>query len=228
MKKYIPHLFVLLVVGYLLFLIRPALLGQLGGTFKSHSVPNEYVQLEKFLNSQNGFSRTLWIPSVQRFGFYSYQHPAVAAEGFFPTATLSGSLEFLQSPQAEKQLQESAIRYVVVPYDSEGEIFLKDRAYSSKLYEQTVKQVEGIQWLHEISGFGKIHVFEVAHSKDHFWMYSGQGTIEYAFKNPTEYSVTVRNAAKRDVLVFSESYDSRWVAKIDNKTAISSKLFHDK
>ncbi|HEX8965871.1 MAG TPA: hypothetical protein VF820_05565, partial [Patescibacteria group bacterium] len=69
MKRYIPQLFVVVIVGYLLFLIRPAIFGKLGGTFQPHQVPQSYVQLEEFLNKQNSFSRTLWVPTVQRFGF---------------------------------------------------------------------------------------------------------------------------------------------------------------
>jgi hypothetical protein len=216
-KKYIPHLFVFIVIVYLLFLIRPALLGQLGGTFKKHSVPNEYVQLEKFLGNQNNFSRTLWVPVVQRFGFYSYQHPAVSAEDFFHVASVSGVIDMLNKENAEKMLEDAGVKYVVVPYDSEGEIFLKDRKYSNALYEKTVQDTAKIPWLKKNITLGKIIVFSVPFPKDHFFLL-GNGKVSYRFVNPTEYVVTVKDVREGEQLVFSETYDRFWQAKFSGKT----------
>ena len=213
MKKYIPQIFIVLVVFYLLFLIRPAILGQLSGTFQSHQVPQEYVRLEQFLGKQNNFSRTLWVPVTQRFGFYSNQHPAVSAEDFFHVASVSGVMDMLKNRNIEKLLRNAGVRYVIVPYDSEGEIFLKDRKYNNVLYLQTIKSLSTISWLKKLPGFGKIAVFEVLNPKDHFFLL-GSGNVVYAFINPTEYRVTLDNVVKGERLVFAESYDKYWRAKV--------------
>lgn len=248
LKRFIPEIFVGMVVLYLLFLIRPAILGQLGGTFKTSSVPNDYVKLEKFLSSQNSFSRTFWVPTTQRFGYYSSTHPEISGEDFYGVASVSGVLDELtnnrlpreQSSLAmtngggssiEKMLQEAGGKYVIVPYDSEGEIFLKDRKYDDKLYEQTVASVSAIPWLTRVPGFGKIAIFAVPNPKNHFYIvpigelritdYELGKTRNAQFAtvqsiqmvNPTEYKVTVRNVQKGDRLVFSEGYDRYWVAR---------------
>ncbi|HEX7042099.1 MAG TPA: hypothetical protein VF189_02525 [Patescibacteria group bacterium] len=215
MKKYIPQLFVLGVITYLLFIIRPALFGQLGGTFKSHQVPNDYNNFEVLLSSQKDFSRTFWIPSTQRFGFYSALHPAVSSQDFYHVASLSGVMDFLKKPNAERLLQDSSVKYVIVPFDSEEELFLKDRKYDEATYEKTVAQVKKISWLKEMSGFGKIHVFELSNSKGHFWT-KDNSQISYKEINPTEYVVNLKNAKKGDLLIFSESYDNGWIASIKN------------
>lgn len=227
MKKYIPQLFVFLAVGYLLFLIRPAILGQLSGTFQPHQVPQEYVQLEQFLNKQQQFSRILWVPVSQRFGFYSYQHPAVSAEDFFHVASVSGVIDFLQKSSTESLLQQAAVQYVVVPYDSEKEIFIQDRKYNNALYNKTKQKINAIPWLTKVSGFGNIAVFQVPDPKDHFYLL-GKGSISYTFVNPTQYRVRLHNVAKGEKFVFSESYNSYWVAKLDGKTQVGSGVFHDK
>lgn len=226
MKKYIPQIFVLFIVAYLLFLIRPAILGQLGGTFQPHQIPQEYVQLGQFLNKQQQFSRTLWVPVPQRFGFYSYQHPAVSAEDYFRVASVSGVLNMLQMPSAEKSLQDAGIRYVIVPYDSEGEIFLKDRKYNESLYQSAVQHVQNISWLKPLPKMGKIAIFEVPHPKDHFFLV-GTGKVSYAFVNPTEYKVNVGGVTKGERLVFSETYDKFWEAKVSGNT-IGSQVYEQR
>lgn len=223
MKKYIPLLFIIGVVAYLLLLVRPAFLGQLKGTFSGHLVPAEYIKLEGFLNSQSIFSRTLWVPSTQRFGFYSSIHPAISAKSFYHVASASGVLDSIKKSGAEKQLQDTSVKYVIVPFDSEGEIFLKDRKYDNASYEEAINQVKKIYWLHEIQGFGRIHVFEIKNPKDHFWT-DDSLKLSYQCISPTEYIVKVENAQKGDRIIFAESYDSGWKGII-GKAVINSQPF---
>ena len=206
-NKCVPSLFILLVFLYLFFLIRPALFGQLNGTFKPTLVPNEYITLENFLSSQNNFSRTFWVPITQRFGFYSSLHPAVSAQDFFNLYNDENLLKKINS--SENLIQESGIRYIIVPYDSEGEIFLQDRKYSEKEYQKTIDTISKITWLKEIKGFGRIKVFEVLNPKDHFWL-SDVGQVKYKYISPVEYQVILKNVKKGELLVFSESFDKKW------------------
>ncbi len=211
-QKFIPSLFLLFVVLYLLFLISPALMGQLTGTFKSTKIPNEYVALEKYISSQNGFFRVLWIPTTQAFTFNSINHPAVNSENYFKTTDYSQILKKMRTPETEKLLQESGVKYVIVPYDSLGQIFLSNRKYNQNLYFKTVSDVKKTPWLKEIKGFGKIAVFEVPEYKDHFWTTSKSLSLSYKYISPVQYSVKVKNAKKGDLIVFAEDYDARWMA----------------
>lgn len=222
MKKYLPQLFLLLILCYLLFLIRPALLGQLGGTFKAHQLPPDYVKLEKFLDSQKDFSRTLWVPTTQRFGYFSSIHPAISAEDLFHVTSVSGVLTQLKKQETENKIQNAAVKYVIVPYDSEGEIFLKDRKYDNAAYLSTVKTLQNIHYLTEIPGFGRVHLFEVPQAKDHFFLV-GTGTLTYKIVNPTKYEITLKHVTKGEKLVFSEEFDKYWLATLaNNKKQIAS------
>ena len=108
------------------------------------------------------------------------------------------------------------IKYVIVPYDSQGEIFLKDRKYNTEIYQSTISDVKKIPYLKQVDGFGKIAVFEVdppaAGIKDHFWSPAQNLNIKYKVINPTKYEVEIKNAQKGDLLIFSESYDRNWQA----------------
>ena len=225
MGNLLSKLFIFLVLGYMLFLIRPALLGQLGGTFKTATIPAEYTKLEQFLSSQNNFSRTLWVPTKQRFGFYSNNHPEMSAQILFNITDNGKLIQKLSS--SEKLLQESSVRYVIVPYDSQGEIFLSDRKYDNKVYLQTITQVKKIPWLIPISGFGKIAVFAIPNAKDHFYITNQNSEISYKYISPVEYSLTVQNAKKGDRVVFAESFDNKWTAS-NSKFKIQSSEFDNR
>ncbi len=212
-KNYIPNLFLILTSLFLILLIRPAIFGQLGGTFKTTEIPSDYVKLEKFLSSQSNFSRTLWIPAIQRFGFYSNFHPAIPAQNLFNTVDYSQILKNLRMPEAEVFLQETGVRYVIVPYDSQGEIYLKDRKYNNEIYQKTINEVKKIPYLKQVGGFGKIAVFEVSNPKDHFWTSSESLDLKYQYLSPVEYKLEVKNAKIGDRIIFSESYDASWIAQ---------------
>lgn len=219
--KYSPQMFIILILFYLVFLIWPAIIGELGGTYKITNVPSDYERLEKFLYSQKDFFRTLWFPTNQRFGYYSNLHPKMSANSLFNSTDYANVLE--NTRKNKNLLKESSIKYIVVPFDSEGEIFLTDRMYDERKYLKAIKDISQINQLKKINCCGKLAVFELPDYKDHFWSISGKLGIKYQFVNPTKYKVQITNAKKGDMLVFSEMYDPRWVAKSLEFTIQSSK-----
>ena len=221
------NIFLILVIGYLLFLIRPAILGNLGGTLKSVEVPNEYTELKSFLLSKNDFFRVLWVPTLQRFTFYSDMHPAISGSHLFNTSEPYGIIAALQKKDIKEQLQRSGVKYVIVPDDTQKEIFIKDRKYDPVQYNETVKKIRKVPYLKEVNKFGNVIVFEIDNPKDHFWSSSDNVKITYEFINPTEYNVQVNNAKKTDRVIFVESFDKNWIAKIDN-SLINSEIFDKK
>lgn len=219
------NLFLLLLISYLLFLIRPGLLGQLSGTFKATTIPNEYIRLEQFLSSQNSFSRTLWVPTLQRFGYYSNLHPAIPAQNLFKTVENTEIIKKMNTQETELFLQEAGVKYVIVPYDSQGEIYLKDRKYNNEIYQKTINEVNKIPYLKQVNGFGKIAVFEVhppaGGPKDHFYIKDlrpkiDDQSIKYKYISPVEYKLEVKNAKIGDKIIFSENYDASWMARDRN------------
>ncbi len=204
------NLFILLLTSYFLLLTSPALLGELGGTFKSVQIPNEYIKLEKFISSDKKFYRTIWIPQIQRFAFFSNNHPSIPANDLFKLNSPKEDIAILKKGETLKVLQEASVKYIIVPYDSMGEIFLTDRKYDEKSYLETLKEINSIPWLKRIDGFGRIGVYEVTDPKDHFWSPQPNMKIDYKYINPTKYIVNLKNAQKNSTLVFAEGYDPGW------------------
>lgn len=144
-----------------LILIRPAIAGQLNGTFKPNSIPNEYIVLKDFLNNQPIFFKTLWLPNVQRFGFRSEVHPAVEGSDYFNVSPAEVAQK-LNNPENLKSFKKSQIKYVIVPYDSQKELFIIDRKYSEKQRSNIVEELRKTPFLREIPSIGRIIIFEVS------------------------------------------------------------------
>ena len=125
------------------------------------------------------------------------------------------------SKVSEKELSDLSIKYVIVPEDPDGEIFLKDRKYNEKSYLRTIERVGKIG-LSEIVGFGKIRIYQTQTNKNHFWC-ECNAQIEYKFINPSEYELSIKNAKKDDVLVFSEGFDKNWTVNSSKFKVQSSK-----
>jgi len=219
-KWRIPNIATIAFVIYFLFLLRPVFLGQVRDTFAQHIVPQEYNRLREFVSAQPEFFRTLWIPKLQRFGYFSNNHPAISWEELFGQFVLEDK---------EKFLQDMGVKYVIIPFDSEEEIFLQDRKYSEKQYLTFVNQLKKTPFLREIKTFNKIKVFQLDGNKDHFWMKSSSSdsSVTYIKNSPTDYGVNIKNAKKGDVLVFAEGFNSNWIAVSKDQKLISM-LFDNK
>lgn len=215
-QHYLPIFFVCLFVGYWIFLIWPSVSGQLGGTFKKHEVPQEYIVLKDFLMGQSSFSRTLWVPRQQRFTFFSVNHPSIEASTLFNATSSAQIINKLKEKHTRQYLSDLSVKYIIVPYDSLGEFFLTDRKYDKSIPRKIANDLREISWLREINGFGNISVFEVPFPKEHFWL-EKSGYVSYAMMSPTLYEVNISISQDQN-MIFSERYNPYWVAQTKNKT----------
>lgn len=210
-------------VAVLVILIRSAFLGQIPGLFKSVEVPEEYITLEKKLAEDKGYYRTLWIPTVQRFSYYSPNHPTVSFFDLFKTRDYASISGILNDPSTEKKLQDSSIRYLIVPQDSLKEIYIEDRKYSEKIFKETLQEIENVQYIEKNQEFNEIGVFEVKNPKPHFWNLQTKGDISSTFINPSAYVLNLKNVERGQSIIFVENYDPGWVMKVENEEVISKK-----
>jgi hypothetical protein len=149
------------------------------------------------------------------------KHPAIGREELFKG---DYKKQIKQLGKSEDLLRNLSIKYVIVPYDSNGEIFLDDRRYDERQYKEALQSIREVDWLSEVEGFEKIAVFKVGNPKDRFWSLSPKLEIEYGSIKPTEYKVRVQDAKEGDLLVFSEGFDKNWMARGPEFGVRSSKL----
>lgn len=73
------------VYGYLLFLIHPAILGNLNGVLTQRNLPDDFNIVHNKLTGDSGFFRTAWFPARHPFGFHSEEKSAVDARELVST-----------------------------------------------------------------------------------------------------------------------------------------------
>lgn len=219
------HSLILVVSLFILlwcFTIKEAVMGQLTGALEEVIIPREYKNLEKFLHKDVSYSRVLWVPTRHRFGYYSYIHPAISIETILQEYDPIVATTKLTMQQIK--LEELSVKYVIVPFDSQQELFMNDRKYDKKKYQKIVALLQKIPWLKQIKGFGEIMVFENTSYNDHIW--SSNKDVVYTSIDPTMYKLQLKNATKGDVIVLSEAFDSHWIMQAKH-IVVQSKPYHN-
>lgn len=215
MRKILSVFFIISIILSFCLLLKPALQGKLTGTFTTHIVPSDYEKLATILEDDTTFSRTLWVPVIHTYSYYSFAHPQISAAEFYQTTSLQEIIKNVRRNDEQNRLQMLGVQYVIVPYDSEKKIFLTQRSYDSALFSQTIQEIAKIPWLKRVSGFDQIAVFRLANYKNHFWILKKDGTtsnVSFTQHNPTDYTVRISHVSKGDVLIFSDSFDRYWYA----------------
>lgn len=159
--KYIPQAFIILFIVWWGWLLMPAWLGELSGTFKPRPMPLEYGKLKDFLIKDTQQFAILWVPTRSPFSFFSTSHPIFDATLLSGDTTPASMSALFLSKKNKAILNEMSIKYVVVPEDIEGKIFMSDHKYSERIYRETVKGLSNVPYLQPVARFGKIVVFRV-------------------------------------------------------------------
>ena len=161
----------------LLSLLKPAWSGELSGIFVEKQIPKEYLVLKDFFGKENGFFRILWAPRLPYFGYYSVNHPAISSESLIssslcvePLCSLRQvtsdkwgnnctptnrcyvkELSYLLNPKAPEVLSDMAVRYIVVPLDIDGDLFVSERKYDPEQRHEVEAFLDSITWLKKVS-----------------------------------------------------------------------------
>jgi hypothetical protein len=148
-----------LFIVFWCFTIRQLFAGQLTGNFKPQALPQEYVKLKNMLVSDAQPSRTLWIPSMEKFAYTSVVHPSIASTMLFDNASVSGMMTIATSSSFLSAINDAGVRYVIVPKDIEGKFFMQDYKYDKTLRQQMIRVLQDTA-LTLNSEYSEIAVFE--------------------------------------------------------------------
>ena len=243
---FLPEIFLVTSFGVLLLLAKPAFFGKIRGTLEPKEIPEQYLLLKDFLEDQKSFFRTFWIPQKHRFGYYSNNHPAISSESFMtdslcldPFCSLKTEmpekwgkncsvndrcyvkeLSYLLNPRALNIFSQLAIKYIIVPLDSEGEIFIAEHKYNPQQRQEVEEFLDTIPWLKKIAVIDKIAIYELPESKDLFFINQLKSSRVNELKswkmiNPTKYLVSLKINQPPVKVIFSETYDPLWQADLE-------------
>lgn len=218
-KKWKNILLVLFLL-YWVFAHREAVLGTLAGTFTPRTVPVEFVRLKDYLVANSGFSRVLWIPARQRYGYSSGDMPGISLETM-NLANLSSLAEWMRESTSNVQLARYSVSYIIVPTDPFGELFVTDRRYDDEKRVSAIAALRADPDVKEIKGFGDIAVFQTKSTYGHVYFTDEPGdSLVIRRIAPTQYELILPRLDRVRTLVFSESYDPYWELDL-GKTRLS-------
>lgn len=203
----------ILFILFWLVLLKPLWSPGLGGTFTDHQVPELYVKLAEALESEGDFSRTMWVPTQSRYRFQSELHPVLTSSSLLRPKNDDDHVTMLLNVQVKNWLDNLSIKYVILPDDSEGEIFLTDRVYDESVREKYERALDTIPWLTKIQGTS-LDIYENKSFKPHL---STANNTDFKWKrnSSSEYVFDV-NSKDDTAIYFSEGYHSGWRAYINS------------
>lgn len=221
-SKYAPHIVCFIFVILWLTLLRGAIV-QNHSLFRVKKIPTEYIQLHGYLADQDEWFRTLWVPQGQRYGFFSHQNPTIGRAEIFKESSASAILKEL--PKTKEQLELIGVKYIIVPFDSESEIFVNDHKYNDDAYKKTVASIEKIDWLKKEKEFGKVVIYKTPKYQHRFFFKASEsGTLTFDYKSQTSYVLHLTNVKKNSQLIFSETFSPYWKIVYNGKS-VNAKNF---
>ncbi len=232
-----------LIIFIFLWNAKPVITGELGKLFVTRKIPQDYVVFENFMSKQSGYLRTFWVPADSRWGLYTDQKPkisdiAILSDGWNNyTSTIEGYnnlpineqiTEILRAPYSENLLDNSSVKYVVVPVEdkaNDDDFFVNyGGAYDPNIRQWYIDQLEQISWLKKIDiGTTDLVVYENENYRPHIYTTAEKETvyadvpyenIVSAQKNPTEYTMHLNNISAPVFVNFSESFDPNWKVRV--------------
>ncbi len=239
-------------LAFLFFLIcllpiKPILSGQAGSIYTGKKMPEDYEKIKQLLIYDEDFYRTLWIPTLSRWGFYSNNHPEVSGievikndwfsfvkdldiEKFFEGEMV---MDLMGRSYTDSLLDMSSIKYVFVPLEdvSNDDNFFIHYGLSREEYINLLDTYPFLE--RKDMNFGKIVVYENKNFKPHIYKTDFQDDIfntqkaEKVFfieNRPTQYNFVASKVSKSFYLNFSEGFNEGWRIKIGDFSWIKAIL----
>lgn len=196
---------IFLFLFFWIFSLRLLILAPPTGNYSPPFLTKDYVTLKELLSSDTSFSRVLWLPTNEQFGFSDSYHPAVTADGLFHESSVSGIIRQISLPDFPQTLQRKGIRYVVVPTDVSKRIFLDDYKFSPSLREGllTILNTQGYT---RSSAFDNLAVYDLGRNAGLFSLSSGE--IRKTAWSDGIWKVDISSRTQTSILTVLYSYDS--------------------
>ena len=226
---------VIFVVLLNIWNLKPLVTGSFDTLFVTRTMPTEYESFNSYIDSQNTFFRTLWLPSDSRWGSNTDLHPRVGAanmaSGIWKDVDKSGDypslgekfIAFYALPESAQLLNVTSIKYIIIPKidkandDNFFELFGKDRS-------EYIKTLDKVSHLKKVDDYnGSIIVYENTSVKPHLYTTEIPESItkDIEYKGVTsekitnaQYHIKIENITKPFYLHFADSYHPDWRLRV--------------
>lgn len=158
-KQRHPWIPVILCMAVWLFTVRAVFNGQVKGNFFPLQFPKDYMELKNTLVADTTPSRAMYIPEWEKFAYTSDTHPFLSLQQVFPDANTASVSAIATDSSFLHTLTTAGVRYVVVPIDVEGKLFMRDYQHDETARRDVIASLQKSK-LHEIYGYQQLAVFE--------------------------------------------------------------------
>lgn len=189
-----------------LFLFRDVFGGKTTHSFQFRPMPSEYEVLKNILRSDTTFSRVLWIPGVSRFGYYDDVHPFIDAQRAFGISSSSAIIERLTYPDAERELSDKSIGYIVIPTDEGKNLFLSDYQFDPSLRQEMSDRL-GASVFRRMDEFSDLVVLRNPGTVE---LFTDEKNNTVSWKHTGENAYTVFIPASTKTLTMHLAFDPGW------------------
>ena len=206
------HSIIIIITCAFLINIVPVTTGEMNALFVPRRIPAEYLSYKGFIQNQDDFFRTLWIPRDSRWTFFDARHPSVGFTSMFSEDQTDLSDSILSDIHSGSKLDEildiGSIKYIAVPLVDNINDDNFFTFYKSK--DTYMKQLDKMTFLskHSHSKKDSIVLYENNGYKDH--IHTSHGNVRYEQIRPYMYKIHVRNVNAQTKIYLSESYHSGW------------------
>lgn len=220
-------------------LVWPMWTGELYKTMRV-KIPDYYEEANAYLNERKDDGRILQLPMIEGDAVgYAWGYRGVEPSEFlFDRSSVSKILrakyfddkylnlyrEFVNKKDYNKQLEEMNIKYLVLHND------LVPEASGASSSAEVVKTLQKNNDIRFLKTFGELKVYEYTGNKTPGLFIMEQGRtllLNYQKVAPTRYLVNVQDADKPFSLIFRETYNDLWEARIDGEKLDRHYLVYD-
>ncbi len=253
-SKYLRFLKIILIIfiaSILLWNVKPIITGEIGKTFISREIPQDYIVFNNFLKNEQKYSRNLWTPRDSRWSIFTNNHPKISNIDIIQNnwknfidyknhginwPIQEQIADIFKKDYSDNLLDVSSIKYVIIPLrdtKNDDDFFV----YYGNSSEFFIKILDNQKYLKKIDiGTKEILIYENEGYLNHVYISSINQSlinldkskikdIDIEFINPAHYKIKFKEDTPF-YLYFSDAYHDKW--KLTNNNFKWYKGFWDK
>lgn len=186
----------ILVYGYLLFLIYPALIGGLTGVLAGKPYPLNYQKIYQEINKEQGFFRTVWFPDKNSFALSIWNKEVISANQLYQEVPFSSMIlgsydlyNFLSNDQQSDWYSLLGIKYAFFPDNERKKTWTPKEKYERQLFLNYVDKIPGFEklnWTGNVVGYKVSNPKPKIFSQDKVFLVLGDASIYRFWKENFE------------------------------------------
>ncbi len=207
---------IIVILLFWIFSLRLVFLGKVTGNVTPPVITHDYETLKNVLIADNDFGRTLWFPTVERFGYSSALHPSLSSASVFSESSPAGIIRELQLNNNLTKIKSAGVSYIIVPEDTEHKIFIDDYTYKESLREMIISELDRHTDLQKLSSFSRLAVYKVIEHDSLFSLNTVIiGNVKYGHNS---WTIPLPNREDTSILTTLIAFDPNWRLIVDNKS----------